>query len=91
MEAVATSEFIDKWCAGFERAEREVQEDPAGEDGGDHVSKEAKTLIQAARLYAENQPSAMHWGVPHERQRAGDDSGRPVVKSRATLTSRAAT
>lgn len=56
-------EFVDKWCYGFDKLAERCREYPlkrVSEITG--VAEEA--IYAAARAYATNRPSSIHWGVP---------------------------
>lgn len=62
-EGLYDKEFVDKWTYGFDRLKERVQQYPT------HKVAEITwipehLIIEAARLYAQNSPAAIHWGVP---------------------------
>ncbi|MCK4274494.1 MAG: molybdopterin-dependent oxidoreductase [Dehalococcoidales bacterium] len=69
-EGIYDKEFVDKWCYGFDELKERVQEYPPEKvEKITWVPKEL--LIQAARLYAGNKPSAIQWGEPVDAMPAG--------------------
>jgi len=69
-EGIYDKEFVDKWCYGFDELKERVQQYPPERVAEiTWVPKEA--IIQAARLYAMNKPSAIQWGVPIDQAPEG--------------------
>jgi anaerobic selenocysteine-containing dehydrogenase len=69
-EELYDKEFVEKWTYGFEELKERVQEYPP--DKVAEISWVPKELIiQAARLYAQNKPSAIQWGEPVDAMPAG--------------------
>lgn len=64
-EALYDREFVEKWCLGFEALKARVAEYPV-----DMVSKitwiPEEQILEAARLFARNKPSAIEWGCAVE-------------------------
>ncbi len=62
-EELYDKEFVEKWTFGFDKLKERVQEYPV-----DKVSKittiPKKDILKAARLYANNSPAAIQWGLP---------------------------
>ncbi len=58
-------EFVSKWCYGFEKLKKRAAEYPP-----DRVSAitwiPEEQILQAARLFAKNKPSAIEWGCAVE-------------------------
>ena len=69
-EGLYDKEFVEKWTSGFEDLKKRVQEYPP-----DRVAEitdvPARLIAEAARLYATNKPSAVHWGVPVDMEPDG--------------------
>jgi anaerobic selenocysteine-containing dehydrogenase len=62
-EELYDKEFVEKWTYGFDELKKRVQEYPP--DKVAEITWVPKELIiQAARLYANNKPSAIQWGEP---------------------------
>jgi anaerobic selenocysteine-containing dehydrogenase len=69
-EGIYDKKFVEKWCYGFDELKKRVQEYPPEKVAEiSWVPKEK--LIQAARLYATNKPSAIQWGEPVDAMPAG--------------------
>ena len=69
-EGLYDKEFVEKWCYGFEELKERVQEYPP--EKVEEITWVPKDLIiQAARLYANNKPSAIQWGEPIDAMPAG--------------------
>jgi anaerobic selenocysteine-containing dehydrogenase len=69
-EELYDKEFVEKWCYGFDELKERVQEYPPEKVA--EISWVPKELIiQAARLYATNKPSAIQWGEPVDAMPAG--------------------
>jgi len=62
-EGLYDKEFVEKWTYGFDELEKRVQEYPP-EKVTATTWLSAEDIVKAARLYANNRPSAIHWGVP---------------------------
>jgi anaerobic selenocysteine-containing dehydrogenase len=62
-EELYDKEFVEKWCYGFEELKKRVQEYPP-----EKVAKitwlKKEDIIEAARMFATNKPSGIHWGLP---------------------------
>lgn len=69
-EGLYDKEFVDKWCYGFEELKKRVQEYPP-EKVSQITWVPAEKIAKAARLYATNKPSTIHWGVPVDMAPAG--------------------
>jgi len=62
-EELYDKEFVEKWTFGFEELKKRVQEYPV--DKVSQITSIPKELIlEAARLYANNSPAAIQWGLP---------------------------
>ncbi len=62
-EELYDKEFVAKWCHGFEELKQRVQEYPP-EKMAPIAWVTADQIREAARLFATNTPSAIHWGQP---------------------------
>jgi len=62
-EGLYDKEFVEKWCYGFDELHERIQEYPP-EKVAEITWVPKEKIIEAARLYATNKPSAIHWGVP---------------------------
>jgi len=62
-EGLYDKEFVEKWTYGFEELKQRVQDYPP-EKVAEITWVPKELIIQAARLYATNSPSAIHWGEP---------------------------
>jgi len=62
-EGLYDTEFVAKWCSGFEQLRERVQEYPV-EKVSEITWIPAHLIKEAARLYATSKPAALHWGVP---------------------------
>ena len=62
-EDLYDKEFVHKWCYGFKELAERVEAYPP-EKMAEVAWVTNDDLVSAARLYAENSPSAIHWGVP---------------------------
>ncbi|MGD9143475.1 MAG: molybdopterin-dependent oxidoreductase [Dehalococcoidia bacterium] len=69
-EGIYDKEFVEKWCYGFDELKERVQEYPP-EKVEEITWVPADLLRQAARLYANNKPSAIQWGEPVDAMPAG--------------------
>jgi len=69
-EGLYDKEFVEKWCYGFDELKERVQEYPP-EKVEEITWVPADLLRQAARLYANNKPSAIQWGEPIDAMPAG--------------------
>ena len=69
-EGLYDKEFVEKWCYGFDELKERVQEyTPEKAEEITWVPKDL--IIKAARLYANNKPSAIQWGEPVDAMPAG--------------------
>jgi len=69
-EGIYDKEFVEKWCYGFDELKERVQEyTPEKVEEITWVPKDL--IIKAARLYANNKPSAIQWGEPVDAMPAG--------------------
>jgi anaerobic selenocysteine-containing dehydrogenase len=69
-EGIYDKEFVDNWCYGFDELKERVQEYPP--EKVEEISwVPADLLRKAARLYAQNKPSAIQWGEPVDAMPAG--------------------
>jgi anaerobic selenocysteine-containing dehydrogenase len=69
-EGIYDKQFVEKWCYGFDELKERVQQYPPGKVAEiSWVPKEK--IIQAARLFATNKPSAIQWGEPVDAMPAG--------------------
>jgi anaerobic selenocysteine-containing dehydrogenase len=69
-EGIYDKEFVEKWCYGFDELKERVQEYPP--EKVEEISwVPADLLRKAARLYAQNKPSAIQWGEPVDAVPAG--------------------
>ncbi len=62
-EELYDKEFVDKWTYGFDELKQRVQDFTPGW-AADLTWIPEDLIIQAARLFAMNKPSAIQWGVP---------------------------
>lgn len=69
-EGIYDKEFVDKWCYGFDELKERIQEYPP-EKVEEITWVPADLLRKAARLYAQNKPSAIQWGEPVDAMPAG--------------------
>jgi len=69
-EELYDKEFVEKWTFGFDELKKRVQEYPPDKVADITWVPEEK-IIEAARLYAANKPSAIQWGEPVDAQREG--------------------
>ncbi len=69
-EGIYDKEFVEKWCYGFDELKERVQE-YTPEKVEEITWVPADLLREAARLYAKNSPSAIHWGEPVDAMPAG--------------------
>jgi len=62
-EKLYDKEFVETWTYGFKELKERVQEfTPERVSRITWAPKEK--IIQAARLYAQSKPAAIHWGLP---------------------------
>ena len=62
-EGLYDKEFVENWTFGFDELKERVQDYPPDKVAEvTWVPKEK--IIEAARLYADSKPAAIHWGVP---------------------------
>ncbi len=54
--------FVEKWTYGFEELRKRVQEYPV-DKVAEITEVPQKEIVEAARLYANSKPAAIHWGV----------------------------
>ncbi len=69
-EGIYDKNFVEKWCYGFDELKKRVQEYPP-EKVADITWVPQEKIIEAARLYATNKPSGIHWGEPIDADPAG--------------------
>ncbi len=69
-EGIYDKKFVEKWCYGFEELKKRVQEYPP-EKVAEISWVPAEKIVQAARLFATNKPSAIQWGEPVDAMPAG--------------------
>ncbi len=62
-EGLYDKEFVEKWTFGFDELKKRVQEYPP-DKMADITWVPKEDIVKAARLYATNKPSAIHWGQP---------------------------
>jgi anaerobic selenocysteine-containing dehydrogenase len=62
-EELYDREFVQKWTFGFDELKQRVQDYPP-DKVADITWVSQEQIIEAARLYATNQPSAIQWGEP---------------------------
>lgn len=65
-EGLYDFEFVDKWCHGFERLKEYVKEFPP-EKVSSITWIDKEKIIQAARMFAQNKPSCIVWGVTFDQ------------------------
>ena len=76
-EELYDREFVGKWCYGFDDLKERVQQyTPDWAAPITWVPKEQ--IIQAARLFATNKPSAIHWGQPVDCVAEGVVAGQAI-------------
>jgi anaerobic selenocysteine-containing dehydrogenase len=76
-EGLYDKEFVDKWCYGFEELKKRVQEYPP-DKAAEIAWVPKEKIIEAARLFATNKPSAIHWGEPIEAGTEGTVSSQAI-------------
>jgi len=69
-EGIYDKDFVEKWCYGFDELKERVQEYPP-EKVEEITWVPADLIRKAARLYAQNKPSAIQWGEPVDAMPAG--------------------
>jgi anaerobic selenocysteine-containing dehydrogenase len=69
-EGLYDKEFVREWTFGFDELKMRVQEYPVDKVAEITWVPQDK-IVQAARLYANNKPSAIQWGEPVDAQPAG--------------------
>ncbi len=69
-EGIYDREFVEKWTNGFDELKKRVQEYPPDKVARITWVPEEK-IIEAARLFANNKPSAIQWGEPVDAMPAG--------------------
>jgi anaerobic selenocysteine-containing dehydrogenase len=60
-------DFVDNWCDGFDMLQERVAEYPV-EKVAEICGVEAENIRAAARLYAQNSPAAIQWGLAFDQQ-----------------------
>ena len=69
-EGIYDKDFVAKWCYGFDELKERVQE-YTPEKVEEITWVPADLIRKAARLYAQNKPSAIQWGEPVDAMPAG--------------------
>ena len=62
-EGLYDKHFVDKWTFGFDQLKERVQKFTPGVTAEITWAKK-ETIVNAARMYAQAKPAAIHWGVP---------------------------
>jgi anaerobic selenocysteine-containing dehydrogenase len=78
-EGLYDKEFVERWCYGFEELAERVQQYPP-EKMAEIAWLRSEDLIAAARLYAQSQPSAVHWGVPIDGNAQGTVTAQAIAQ-----------
>ncbi len=76
-EGLYDKEFVEKWCYGFDELKKRVQDYPP-DKVADITWVPKEKIIEAARLYAKNKPSAIHWGEPIDANPEGSVAAQAI-------------
>lgn len=69
-EDLYDKDFVDKWCHGFEQLKKRVQEYPP-EKVAEITWIPKEKIIEAARKFATEKPSAIQWGLATDQKPNG--------------------